>query len=1449
MSFTNVAYSRPGYDPADDPSNRLPDPSNTSMVGTKRAVQALLAVLRSSAPGAWSDNRLEQSNHFTGPQFLAINTLMKQAAASELTVYHRDRKDPAQRKPAPMDDALVRLLESPNNLDDYGLYMRRLVQQIGLTGTALNWTVPNGFNKPKELYILPTALATPLPQYIGFPQGAYRVMPMYPYGPFGMVPNVPAAAGATIDARQIFRVQNPHPYLRYDGYSDLTAMRLQADTVENIDRARLSQQQKGTDPSLHLNFDSTQGWNPSQEDLERYRAQIEAVMAGPMNAGKILFTTNTDVNTLSTTPKDMAWQEGWEQLIGFVLSGYGVPKSVSGMSEDTSFAQLFAALKQFHWITLEPLLQMIALAFNKHLCPLFGPQYWLEIKPRRIDDPTIKQAKANGFVVAKACTKNEYRLMLDEEPTEEEWGEQIVGEPPPQQQAGAVGGQQSAVGSEQTADRRLLTAPGQRELHKNPVEEDRPENEQGEGALGPRKSLVGALASVNGHAKSLNGHTGNGKTPKAEPATETVHKYASTQFNLPDEIAERVRAFGRDLPKRHLAEDGLEDQPHITLKYGLHRADPSELHSIVKNVPPVKVRLGKLSVFPNAEHDVLKADVEGDGLHELNKIISESFPHTDKYDTYRPHITLAYLKPGLGRRYAGRDLGITEPITLGRIILSDTGGRKWVVPLARQEQSAGAVGGAEQKTLTDYEQKALPPNFTGIAPPDRLGRVYEWRAGKRLKRHKNTTAPGLLSEFPNSIWEPVEWAQAIQQLADEHPVGFGDRKVFIHHVYEAAKQRSPQLTMERFKDALADANRAGRVKLTRADLVEVMHPEDVRASTVSLLGRGSADPGYGPSANFMLVKERERQQIRGPEQSAAAGSSVQEKSLPPGFTGVAPPDAAATAPADDWFPTAGSDWHQGNDWTESKHPRDTDGLFIPVGALRAAARDPDKAAALRESLDEENRAKLDEYLGKGPEEIDKDAPEAEKQGVQRAEFGGPERSIENESYMDGKMPELDDLVKQGAKEGVTLPFGATSWDDLDDDAKSKTKDAWVEDNAENYYDSALTSWRDSLYDETVNEVKRDSDWNMEQFQSWAEDQGFTKESATTAMTWKNRSLDVAFDHLTKEDGEEFTEDEQEEAEKDWNTHLEEVGENEVKSRIEDALEDVPDSVREEADEAARQAFEDESDSEQFKAAKTHGYAEGDDVAVAEPDKWQPFSDGEDYKTTHAVALYVQAQRAEALFKERGLTADVDKVSNKVWSEWKRSSTSPLGLALQAAAAEELGGQLRLPSVPQKSVTFQNAQKDAVRMFGDKAPEILRAYARATWEASQYVLRKANLAEIVTWRGVMLPRETIKAAGGSSEEQEFGKYQQLPNLKLLKNGCASATSSMNVANDWSGVGTNPPDSQRVVLRIKAPRGAVLSLPCFGQNVYEEEEIVLAGTMWNAWDAWLDKAPDEFTPFKE
>lgn len=96
---------------------------------------------------------------------------------------------------------------------------------------------------------------------------------------------------------------------------------------------------------------------------------------------------------------------------------------------------------------------------------------------------------------------------------------------------------------------------------------------------------------------------------------------------------------------------GLENKPHCTLLYGLHNEVTTEdIKKILDKYTFSTVKAKNVSLFQNPDYDVLKFDVEGNNLHKVNSDLQQ-YPFTTNFPDYHPHLTIAYLKPGTGKKY------------------------------------------------------------------------------------------------------------------------------------------------------------------------------------------------------------------------------------------------------------------------------------------------------------------------------------------------------------------------------------------------------------------------------------------------------------------------------------------------------------------------------------------------------------------------------------------------------------------------------------------------------------------------------------------------------------------------------------------------------------------------------------------------------------------------------
>jgi len=113
---------------------------------------------------------------------------------------------------------------------------------------------------------------------------------------------------------------------------------------------------------------------------------------------------------------------------------------------------------------------------------------------------------------------------------------------------------------------------------------------------------------------------------------------------------------------------GREDEPHITLLYGLHDDIPDEeIEEVLYSEPTPKIKLTGVSLFENDKYDVLKFDFSGKILHKLNEKLSK-LPNENEFPKYIPHCTIAYLKSGTGKKVVKIIEGDIESISKSILI-------------------------------------------------------------------------------------------------------------------------------------------------------------------------------------------------------------------------------------------------------------------------------------------------------------------------------------------------------------------------------------------------------------------------------------------------------------------------------------------------------------------------------------------------------------------------------------------------------------------------------------------------------------------------------------------------------------------------------------------------------------------------------------------------------------
>jgi len=123
---------------------------------------------------------------------------------------------------------------------------------------------------------------------------------------------------------------------------------------------------------------------------------------------------------------------------------------------------------------------------------------------------------------------------------------------------------------------------------------------------------------------------------------------------------------------------GYEKEPHITILYGLHHDEinKEELYEKIKElICPVTVKIENIDIFENDEFDVVKFNVPA--INQLKEYHKEflKFPNTQTFSGYKPHMTIAYVKKGEGKKYKQK-LDKPFEVTFKKAVYSDPNEKK-----------------------------------------------------------------------------------------------------------------------------------------------------------------------------------------------------------------------------------------------------------------------------------------------------------------------------------------------------------------------------------------------------------------------------------------------------------------------------------------------------------------------------------------------------------------------------------------------------------------------------------------------------------------------------------------------------------------------------------------------------------------------------------------------------
>lgn len=337
-------------------------------------------------PGGWSQDRLQQVQHFRHWVYTAIRVIMDMAAShqphfdyieeggrgTKNMVWHRSLSAIRSSdivEPIEHDHPLRELFRKPNTMDTYYDLASELALMLQLTGNGFLWAVPNKFGMPVQLWVLPS-------QWVWMRPGTRELVDYYELRPWTSYAGAPLFR---ILARDMIHIRMKSPITKLDGYGALTALAQPIDIHESILTSQWASFKNGVRPGLSLELAPEYG-DPTDAQLERIYQKFFARFQSEINDGlPMILAPGMKLNTLTFAPYQMAWTESMDQTRDTILAAFGVPKAVVGLIEQMTFGAVLGTMAGFCAFKMNPYFAMVGQALSAHLAPRFRSERSIKI--------------------------------------------------------------------------------------------------------------------------------------------------------------------------------------------------------------------------------------------------------------------------------------------------------------------------------------------------------------------------------------------------------------------------------------------------------------------------------------------------------------------------------------------------------------------------------------------------------------------------------------------------------------------------------------------------------------------------------------------------------------------------------------------------------------------------------------------------------------------------------------------------------------------------------------------------------------------------------------------------------------------------------------------------------------------------------------------------------------
>jgi 2'-5' RNA ligase len=306
---------------------------------------------------------------------------------------------------------------------------------------------------------------------------------------------------------------------------------------------------------------------------------------------------------------------------------------------------------------------------------------------------------------------------------------------------------------------------------------------------------------------------------------------SSTQVTLPEEQAKPFRDFAASIADEDVYTEegdrtfGRETEPHITALYGIENDDVDAVKTALAGVGPIKVALGEVTAFENADkpYDVLKVDVNSPALRKVNAAIKQGTKNSSDFPDYKPHLTIGYVKKGTAKKYVGDDRFAGETLSFNSLQFRTRDGRSIDIPLTGSTTSAQtttqAPGSGEGITNGQLPQGSATKPGAGTLPSNgqsqKVPTEAEGQVGGQQPAPGVRPGAGKGPAIPRGSNTPARFAQVATQAAGLKNSDTGAK--FLRDFAPRLQKANPKAFADMEVNVLTDAEWKAHPSLSKSN--------------------------------------------------------------------------------------------------------------------------------------------------------------------------------------------------------------------------------------------------------------------------------------------------------------------------------------------------------------------------------------------------------------------------------------------------------------------------------------------------------------------------------------------------------------------------------------------------------------------------------------------------------